>query len=198
VSKERGDLDLDFFDRNKALENLLHIPASIITNNKITKHNTGVYFHAVPIDPVTEYCSLDYEVAEKRGMYKMDFLNVSIYKDVKNEEHLINLMEKPIDWNIFCNKEFVSKLFHIGNYSELVSKLKPKSIEDIAIILALIRPGKKYLQETCLKNGFNSIKDLIWRQEGDGYVYKKSHAISYAVLVYVHSNLLLEQQVPII
>jgi len=190
---DRGDVDIDFGDRAQALDIMPHIVASIIRDGKITKHNTGVYFHAVPTDPVTGFCSLDYEIANQRGMFKIDLLNVSVYTLVRDEEHLLSLMNKPIDWKIFENAEFVSKLFHLGNHSELVVKLKPMSIEEIAMTLAIIRPGKKHLQTRCQLRGFDSIANEIWHHDGTGYEFKKSHAHGYAMLVYVHANVLLEQ-----
>ena len=39
------DVDIDFFDREKALKLFKHTPASIIKEEKIEKHKTGVYFH---------------------------------------------------------------------------------------------------------------------------------------------------------
>jgi DNA polymerase III alpha subunit len=196
IVDNRGDIDLDFADRNNALEGLPHIPASIIKDGKIVKHNTGVYFHAVPIDPVTGYCSLDYEVAEERGMYKLDFLNVSIYTMVDNEQHLLELMERQLDWKVFEDPKFVSNLFHLGNYGELTAILKPKSINDIAMILALIRPGKKHLQDRCIRQGFDSIEKDIWIHGDDqAYGFKKSHSLSYAMLVYIHANLLIEKNI---
>lgn len=192
--RDRGDIDIDFADRTKALSGMPHVPASIIKNGKITKHNTGVYFHAVPMDPVTDQCSLDYEEAERRGMYKIDMLNVSIYDMVEDEEHLLALMKRPLDWAMFEYPEFVSELFHLGNYGELTAKLKPRSIEHIAMILALIRPGKKNLQYRCLTNGFDDIRHEIWmHKDGEAYVFRKSHAFSYAMLVYVHANILVER-----
>ena len=194
IVRKRGDIDIDFPDRTLALAEMPYIYASIIKDGKITKHNTGVYFHAVPTDPITEGCSWDYEDAERRGMFKIDMLNVSIYTMVRDEEHLIELMTKQLDWTLFEYPEFVSSLFHLGNYGELTAKLKPKSIEEIAMILALIRPGKKHLQERCIQSGFSSITDEIWIHDGSsGYEFKKAHAVSYAVLVYVHANILVEQ-----
>ena len=190
---DRGDIDIDFSNRDKALEYLQYIPASIIKDGKITKHNTGVYFHAVPVDPITNQCSWDYEYAEHMNMYKIDMLNVSVYDTIRDEQHLLDLMEKPLNWSLFENPKFVAKLFHLGHYGDLTSKLKPKSIEHIAMILALIRPGKKHLQTRCINRGFDSIKEDIWTSEpGDAYVFRKSHAFSYAVLVGVHANLILE------
>jgi DNA polymerase III alpha subunit len=60
------------------------------------------------------------------------------------------------------------------------------------MVLALIRPGKKHLQSLCIERGFDSIRDEIWQQDA-GYTFKRSHSLSYAMLVYVHANLLLEQ-----
>ncbi len=189
-----GDVDIDFADRNKALSYLDHIKASIIRSGKIEKHNTGVYFHAVPIDPITGNCSLHYETAEDKGWYKVDLLNVGVYEHVKNEKHLLDLMSREMDWTLFEYPEFTSQLIHLGNHSELVSMLKPTSIMDIAMILALIRPGKRYLVDRCMKNGFSSIAADIWTESRDGsYSFKKAHAFSYAMLVKVHANLLIEQ-----
>jgi hypothetical protein len=190
----RGDIDIDLAHREQALSGLRHTPASIIKDGKITRHNTGVYFHAVPTDPITGLCSLDYNTAEDRGFFKIDMLNVGVYEHVHDEAHLRDLMERPLDWTVFTDPSFVAKLFHLGNYGNLCARLRPTSIEHIAMILALIRPGKKHLQSKCETQGFDSIKQEIWvKTDEDTYSFKKAHAISYAVLVYVHANILLEQ-----
>ncbi len=189
----RGDIDIDFANRDRALSGMNYVPASIIKDGKITKHNTGVYFHDVPQDPVTGLCSVDYEAAESKGFFKLDFLNVGVYEQVRDEAHLLDLMHRPIDWEVFGIPAFVSQLFHLGNYGDLTARLKPQSIEHIAMILALIRPGKRHLQKQCERRGFDSIRDDIWTKGDAGYEFKKAHAVSYAMLVYVHANLLLDQ-----
>ena len=190
----RGDIDIDFSSRDAALSGLRHVPASIIRDGKLARHNTGVYFHDVPRDPITGLCSLDYNAAEDRGFFKIDMLNVGVYEHVRDESHLKDLMERPLDWAVFGDPSFVAKLFHLGNYGDLCARLRPNSIEHIAMILALIRPGKKHLQGVCESQGFDSIRDEIWiKTDEDTYSFKKAHAISYAVLVYVHANILLEQ-----
>lgn len=194
MSYQTGDIDIDFPNRTLALSYLENIPASIIKKSSIEKHNTGVYFHAVPIDPFTGFSSIDYQVAESSGFYKIDLLNVGIYEQIKNEQHLLDLMSKDLNWDLFEYSDFTSQLIHLGKHSQTVSDLKPKSLEEIAMILALIRPGKKHLINKCLKNGFSSIKDEIWIESTDGsYFFKKSHAIGYAMLVKVHANLIIEQ-----
>lgn len=191
---QAGDVDIDFADRKQALALLEHIPASLRRNKNLERHNTGIYFHAVPIDPITKICSLPYDLAEARGFYKIDCLNVHVYEKIKDEQHLIKLMNQHIDYSIFDYEEFTKDIIHLGNHANLVSQLKPRSISDIAMILALIRPGKKHLIDTCKKFGFSSIKDEIWTDSNTGsYIFKKSHAFSYAMLVKVHANLLIEQ-----
>jgi hypothetical protein len=191
--KSTGDIDIDFADRNLALSVLEHIPASIAKENNLEKHNTGVYFHAVPVDPLTHLCSWNYQEAEQHNCYKIDLLNVHVYEQIKSEEHLNKLIDHDLDWTIFEYPDFVQNLIHIGNHAKLVAELKPKSITDLAIILALIRPGKRHLIEPCKKYGFNLVKDEIWISNEEAYSFKSSHAHSYALLVKVHACLLLEK-----
>lgn len=188
-----GDIDIDFADRMKALSVLEFIPASIVKNKNIEKHNTGVYFHAVPTDPLSNLCTWDYKEAENYDCYKIDLLNVHVYENVRSEEHLKTLIEADIDWALFENKEFVEQLIHLSSYFQLVSSLKPKSISDLAIILALIRPGKRHLIDSAIKFGIESITNDIWITTEDAYTFKKSHAFSYALLVKVHACLIAEK-----
>jgi DNA polymerase III alpha subunit len=194
VRKLVGDVDIDFANRNQALALLDYVPASIIRNNNIVKHNTGVYFHAVPMDPLTGLASLNYEEAEQQGWYKVDLLNVGVYELIKSEQHLLDLMSQEFDYNLLTYPEFTSQLIHLGNHADMVASLKPCNIQEIAMVLALIRPGKRHLFEKCKAHGFDAIKHEIWTHSaGGGYTFHKSHATSYAVLVKVHANLIVEQ-----
>ena len=38
---------------------------------------------------------LDYKEADDRGYFKLDLFNVNVYKEVKDELHLIKLMAEP-------------------------------------------------------------------------------------------------------
>jgi hypothetical protein len=188
-----GDIDIDFADRAKALSLIEHVPASIIRHKKIEKHNTGAYFQTVPRDPFTGLASLHYETANTLGWYKVDLLNVWVYERIMSEQHLLDLMHGDINWQLFEYPEFVQDLIHIGNHHRLVCELKPRSIMDMAIILALIRPGKKHLTDDCIRGGFDYIKDRIWTPPVDGaYYFKKSHAVGYSYLVKVHALLQVE------
>lgn len=120
------DVDIDFFDRDKALKLFKHTPASMIKDDNIEKHKTGVYFHNIPVDPVSGHSTLDYKVAEQRGYFKIDCLNVSIYKAVESEEHLVKLMIEEPNWEMLKDKKIVDELFHLNGHYNIVSKLEPK------------------------------------------------------------------------
>ena len=182
------DIDLDFGNRDAALECIKHIPASIIKDGRVTKHNSGVYVTDVPINPFTGTAAFDYKVAEDRGYFKLDFLNVFVYQQVKSEEHLIQLMTTEPNWDKLLDKEFFDKVIHInGHYNEMKKMPEPiNSIERLAMFLALIRPGKKHL----VGKTWKEVAKEIWIKTDDSYSFKKSHSVGYAHLVVVHMNFL--------
>jgi len=188
----RGDIDIDFPDRSLALVGVDHTPASIFRDGEIIRHNTGVYFHKMPVDPITGLASIDYKSAEDRHCYKIDLLNLHVYDRVRDEAHLLDLMSRPFDWELLQYPEFCQQLFHISNHSDLIKVLKPSSIIELAMFLALIRPGKKHLIERCKHSGFSAISAEIWVPSEDGYYLKKSHGVSYAQVVVIHAQLILE------
>lgn len=180
------DIDIDLPDRKKILDIIDHIPAAI--QNK--KHNTGVYCQNIPLDPVGNFASIDYQEAETRGYFKIDLLNVNVYKQIENEQHLLRLMNQDPLWELLEQKEFVDLLFHVNGHSDILQLMKPRSIEQLAAVLAMIRPAKRYL----IGKDWNTIFREIWQKPtNDEYYFKKSHSISYAILVVVHMNLLCEQ-----
>jgi hypothetical protein len=98
LMKTVTDIDIDLADRDKALEGLLHVPASRVEKGDLKKHNVGVYFHDVPVDPLTGLCSVPYKEAEERGYFKIDLLNLNIYKQVRDNAHLEELLSKEPMW----------------------------------------------------------------------------------------------------
>ena len=181
------DVDIDFFDRDGVLKLFKHTPATIIKEDKTEKHKTGVYFHAVPEHPVTGHSSLDYKKAEDRGYFKIDCLNVSIYKNVKSEQELVELMIQEPDWDMLKDATVVDQLFHLNGHFNIVNKLEPKTIEQLAAVLAIIRPAKRGLM---YKDWVDIMKE-VWLKPTDGsYFFKKSHAIAYAQAIVVQMNLL--------
>jgi DNA polymerase III alpha subunit len=184
------DIDIDFLDREKALALFKHVGASRIDNEKLVKHNTGVYLHEVPTDAITGLCAVPYDAAEERKYFKIDFLNVGIYKGVRDESHLIELMNKEPLWDLLEDDSFNSLLFHVNGHGEILRKMKPTTIEQLAAVLAMIRPAKRYL----IGSDWNTVLNEVWKKpESEEYFFKKSHATAYAVAIVVQMNLICEQ-----
>lgn len=183
------DIDIDFADRKKALDIIKHIPAAIIENGTFKKHNTGVYCHSIPYNPLTGTANIDYKAAEDRGYFKIDFLNVSIYNDVKDEEHLLRLLNQEPLWELLEQDDFSNLLFHVNGHGSILRQMKPRSIEQLAAVLAMIRPAKRYL----IGKDWNTVNSEVWQKpESDEYFFKKAHAIAYAHVVVVQMNLICE------
>ncbi len=181
------DVDIDFYDRDGVLKLFKHTPATIIKDDKEEKHKTGVYFHAVPEHPVTGQSTIDYKKAEDRGYFKIDCLNVNIYKAVKSEQELVELMIQEPDWDMLKDAKVVETLFHLNGHFNIVSKLEPKNIEQLAAVLAIIRPAKRHL----MYKDWKDILAEVWKRPGDdSYFFKKSHAVAYAQAIVVQMNLI--------
>jgi DNA polymerase III alpha subunit len=184
------DIDIDFVDREKVLGLFKHIRASRIDNDKVVKHNTGVYMHPVPVNAETGLCAVPYNEADSRGYFKIDFLNVGIYKGVQDEEHLVSLMNQQPIWALLEQDEFTDMLFHVNGHGDILREMKPKSIEELAAVLAMIRPAKRYL----IGKDWTTVMSEVWtKPENDDYFFKKSHATAYAVAIVVQMNLICEQ-----
>jgi hypothetical protein len=187
--KFQSDIDIDVGDRDKVLSLIKHIPASMRNITPIRKHPTGIYVTEIPYDPINNMSALHYEVAEDRGYFKLDLLNVHIYNQVRSEEHLIELMREP-DWTMLNHRNIVEQLIHLGNQYDTLLKM-PESINSIprlAMFLAVIRPAKRHL----IGRTYKDINQTVWDKDHTGYSFKRSHAVAYAQLVVVHMNLLRE------
>ena len=185
--KFNSDVDIDFGDRDKILQHIQHIPAAMRNVSPIRKHATGVYVTDIPYDAINDMANIDYTEAEDRGYFKLDLLNVHLYNQVKDEEHLKYLMREP-NWTKLNDRPFVEKLLHLGNHCDTIHRMPEPvdSIPRLAMMLAIIRPGKKHL----VGKVWSEVAKTVWEKDNEGYVFKKSHSISYAVLVSVNMNLL--------
>jgi DNA polymerase III alpha subunit len=182
------DIDIDFADRSNALAVLKHIDARLDSTSK--KHNTGIYCTSIPYNPMTGISTIDYREAEARGYFKIDFLNVSVYEGVKSKQHLTKLLETEPLWDLLLEDEFVNKLFHVNGHGSILRQMKPTSIEQLASVLAMIRPAKRYL----IGKDWTTVMTEIWtKPENDEYYFKKAHAVAYAHVIVVQMNLIIEQ-----
>jgi DNA polymerase III alpha subunit len=131
-----------------------------------------------------------YEEAEERNYFKIDFLNVGIYKGVRDEEHLVQLMKTEPLWDLLEQDDFIQNLFHVNGHGSILRQAKPRSIEELAAVLAMIRPAKRYL----IGKDWTTVMNEVWtKPENDDYFFKKSHATAYAIAIVVQMNLICEQ-----
>jgi len=190
-----ADIDLDFADRDAVLKLIRHIPARQTVDGRVRRHNSGVYVTDIPWDPVNQCAAIDYQTAEDRGYFKIDFLNMHVYKLIQSPEHYQQMSTATPPWaRLWQDSEWATQLVHIGNYTELLKKMKPDSIPRMAAFISIIRPGKAHLQNRPWEEVFASVWD---GDDTRGYTFKKAHAISYAALVSLHMNLINQVDEPV-
>jgi len=183
-----ADIDIDFADRTKVLSLIQHIPAQQISDGHVRRHNSGIYVTDIPRDVVNGCAAIDYQTAESRGYFKIDFLNMSVYQLVQSPEHYEAMLEREPDWpRLWQDPAWSRGLVHVGNYTDLLGRMRPDSIERMAAFISVIRPGKAHLQDRPWTEVFQSVWD---GDDSRGYVFKRSHSISYAALVALHMNLI--------
>jgi hypothetical protein len=179
------DVDIDMADRTDFLKLVRHTPASIEKDGNFTKHNTGVYFQNVPKFPLQGYSTIEHKQAEQDGWFKVDFLNNHVYEGIDDETHLDKLVATEPMWELFEHREVVEKLFHISNHYDIVNQHLPTSLEQLAMILAIIRPGKRHL----VGKTWEEIEADVWVKPNDNsYFFKKSHSYGYALAIIVQLN----------
>ena len=183
-----ADIDIDFADRQRILELIQHVPARQVTDGQARRHNSGVYVTAIPRDPVLDCAAIDYETAEARGYFKLDFLNMTVYQLVRDPAHYEWILAQPVPWSrLWEEPAWAQQLVHVGNYTDLLAVMRPDSIPRMAAFISIIRPGKAHLQ----RESWDRVFESVW--DGDasqGFVFKKSHAVSYSMLVTLHMRLI--------
>lgn len=168
------------------------IHASRITDN-IYQHNVGVYFQNIPVDCYTGLSSIDYKKADELGYVKFDIINNNVYQNIKDNVHMEKLLNMEPVWEMLDFPEVVEKLYHINNHFDIVSKLKPDSVEKLAAVLCMIRPAKRYLITE--NPDWDYIFEYVWTPPEDKtqYYFKKSHSIAYAKVIVLQMNLIYEE-----
>jgi hypothetical protein len=183
-----ADIDIDLADRSQLLALIPHVAARQTQEGRPRRHNSGVYVTDIPRDPINDCAAIDYEVAEQRGYFKIDLLNMSVYQLVQNQAHYEKMLRQEPSWDrLWKDPDWAKQLVHVGSYTDLLKSMRPDSIPRMAAFISVIRPGKAHLQQRPWTEVFGSVWD---GDSSRGYIFKKSHAISYAALVALHMNLL--------
>lgn len=181
------DIDIDLrpsFNPDDVF-NVIH--ASMEENGKLKKHQAGVYFQNIPVDPDTGLSAIPYKQSENMGYTKIDLLHLSLLNDFASKDQIRELIDVEPDWTLLRNKEVVSELFHIGNHFDIVDKVKPTSVLQLSDILALIRPGKRHLLDSYLESP-ESIRPELYTKRINSDM-RKSHTIPYALLIVLQLHL---------
>jgi hypothetical protein len=183
-----ADIDIDLPDRSKVLELIQHTAAMQVTDGQVRRHNSGVYVTEVPQDLINKCAAIDYQTAENRGYFKLDFLNMSVYQLVRDPAHYETLLTTSPPWQrLWEDPAWSSQLVHVGKYTDLLRSMRPDSVPRMAAFISIIRPGKAHLQN----RAWSEVFDEVWNgDDSRGYTFKKSHSLSYAMLVVLHMNLL--------
>lgn len=183
------DIDIDFksdFNPNTLFKQA--VPASMVKKGVLSKHPCGQYFQHIAKDPVTNLAAIPYEEAEQLGYFKIDFLHLSHLDPFRDKQEIRDLINKEPNWDLLLEEENVIKLFHINKHYNLLQQLRPRTVQELADSLALIRPGKKQLLDAYLHN-----KELVRKQlytKTDKYYFKRSHAIAYSLIIVAQLHLI--------
>lgn len=151
-------------------------------NKKILPHPSGVYLENVPVDLMTGFASFDYKHGDSLGYFKVDILTNTSYDPFKSKEELLECMEQEPSWELLHKREVVERLPHISKHFDMLRKVSPTSVETLADCLALIRPGKAHLVDEYLESP-DTVRHRLYTRPKEGIYFKKSHAVSYALMI---------------
>lgn len=182
------DIDIDI---PKNLDILKIFPcstrASIVENGILKPHVVGFHFQNIPVDPISGVSAIPHKQAEENGFLKIDFLHLSLLDNIKSTEQLDELVNKEPDWDLLLDASKVQHLFHIKKHYDIIKKIQPRSLEDLADILALIRPNKISLLADYMKDKAKTRVMLYEKVEASDL--RKSHALAYALNIVVQLNM---------
>lgn len=184
------DVDIDCDHRFKPNSIFKTWPrASILKDGKLMAHPCGVYPQKIGVDPLTALAAIPYDQAEDLGYLKVDFLHLSVYQHFKDRAEIETLLKKEPDWTLLQVPSIQPKIFQLAKHGELLSDLKPKSIVEVADIMALIRPGKRNFIGLYKKDRV-SARRMLYAKDESGYSFKKSHALAYSYVVHLQLHLI--------
>ncbi len=182
-----ADIDIDVPNRRQVLDLIQHIAARQTVDGQPRRHASGIYVTDIPYDPINNVAAIDYNKAELRGYFKIDLLNMTVYQQIRDQAHYDQLLVTEPNWSrLWEDPEWARQIVHIGNYIDLLNKMRPDSIPRMAAFISVIRPGKAHLQGLPWDRVFAQVWD---GDKSQGFTFKKSHAVGYAMLVALHMNL---------
>lgn len=204
-----SDLDLDIPSMDSTKIRLGLIRARVKSEKGgFQPHPAGVYFYK-NIPSYESFSILDYKEMEQHNYQKIDILN-NTYLDNITADDMNNFVKKieneDIDWKLLWS---YTETYQLSKYPGILREFKVSSVLDIAIVLAIIRPGsiknydkmKTYIHtNVILDKKSDSEKDILRETYGipvfdeqfkalglndDNYRYKKPHSLGYAYVLLI-------------
>ena len=204
-----SDLDLDIPSKDSDVIRDGLTRATILNERgEYQPHPAGVYFYK-SIPQYENLSVIDYKAMEDEHFQKIDILNNSYLDDITSDEMDIfvdNIENEEIEWSELWEYD---EPYQLGKYPGILREFKVESVLDVAIVLALIRPGsvanydkmKAYIHtDKLLKNKSEEAQEVLketygipvfdeqFKQLGkdDGKDrYNKPHSIGYAYILLI-------------
>lgn len=197
---DRGELKR-LYDTDREIKRLVDVARQIEGFPRhTTVHAAGV---VITRDPVTEYVPLSYEdgalttqytmtALERLGLLKMDFLGLRNLTVIKKTCDLIKKTDPDFDIRkIDENDPEVYKMlgnggtagvfqFESAGMTSVLSRLQPKSLEDLTAALALYRPGPMSSIPTYIENRHKKPEEIVYKHP----LLKDILSVTYGCIVY--------------
>ena len=186
---KRPDIDIDVpsdFDAQEVFPEVVR--ASRVLEEALLPHPCGYYFQNIPEDKISKLSAIPYREAEDLGYSKIDFLHLHVYDVFQTQDEIRHLIQKEPDWNLMGKKEIVEELFQLSKHWKTVEQLRPRSIQEVADVITIIRPGKKHLINQYARGEVS--QEELYSPDSRGYFFKKSHAYGYAHVVKLQLHIL--------
>ena len=166
------------------------VRASMVQGGKLKKHNAGVYFQNMARDQISGFAAVPYKQAEELGYMKIDFLHLSFLDIFESKDEIRVLLKKEPDWFLLQSAGVVQRLSHVHKHYDVVSRVQPTTVQELADAIAIIRPAKRHLLDAYVKNR-EVIRPELYRKPDDGkYYFKKGHAVAYALTIVLQLHLI--------
>ncbi len=183
------DIDIDLapdVDIRKLFRNA--IPASMVDNGVLKQHPVGFYFQDIPVDPLTGLAAIPYGETEEFGYYKIDMLTVHLLKSFDSKAEMRRLQKIEPNWDLLLDEDVVKTLFHLGKHYKVLARVKPRSVQTLADVFALIRPNKRPILDKYIKNPDKYRTEIFTKRAPEDM--RKAHAIPYALLIVLQLHLI--------
>ncbi len=204
-----SDLDLDIPSMESDNIKKTLIRGSVLTDRgDYQPHPAGIYFYK-SIPAFSGIALYDYKIMEQYNFQKIDILNNTFLDDINSiefEDYLQKIDSEDIDWELLWEYK---DPYQLSKYPGILKEFQVSSIMDLAIVLAIIRPGslvnydkmKTYIHTSTLlnkksKKDYEILKETYGipifdeqfkelGKDNSSFRYKKPHSIGYAYVLLI-------------